>query len=68
MKIVADTSFHAQRRKSNMHHLALALTLIFLLLSPGYPAAAQPRRADPPEGSAAAGARLVVFEVFMTFG
>jgi len=51
-----------------MRRLALTLILIFLLLSPGYPAAAQPRRADPPEGSAAAGARLAVFEVFMTFG
>jgi hypothetical protein len=51
-----------------MRRLALALALLWLILPASHPAVAQPRRAGPPEGAAVAGTRLVIFEVFMSFG
>jgi len=53
--------------RPNMRRLALVLALTWLIISPNYPAAAQPRHAGP-SGGAAASERLVVFEVFMSFG
>jgi len=50
-----------------MRRLALALALLCLVLSASYPALAQPGHAGPSEGTAAP-ERLVVFEVFMSFG